>query len=65
MRRDTLTERQPEPVPGSLDDMNPATQIHWWLDESWGFKDDPVFDEISRLGDDYRRSLRPDNESKS
>ena len=31
----------------------------WWVDDAGRFKDDPVFDEIVRLGRQYRDSLRP------
>ena len=30
-----------------------------WLDDAGRFKDDPVFDEIVRLGREYRESQRP------
>jgi hypothetical protein len=31
-----------------------------WLDKIYGiFADDPIFDEIARLGREYRESLRP------
>jgi len=31
----------------------------WWLEDAGHFANDPVFDEIVRLGQEYRRSLRP------
>jgi hypothetical protein len=31
----------------------------WWREDAGRFKDDPVFDEIVRLGREYRESLRP------
>ncbi len=31
----------------------------WWLEDAGRFKDDPVFEEIVRLGREYRESLRP------
>lgn len=31
----------------------------WWVDSAGRFADDPVFEEIVRLGHEYRRSLRP------
>lgn len=31
----------------------------WWMTGSGQFADDPVFDEIVRLGREYRESLRP------
>ncbi len=35
-----------------------ATQRHWWHDDAGRFANDPEFDEIVRLGKDYRDSLR-------
>jgi hypothetical protein len=32
----------------------------WWHDEAGRFANDPVFDEIVRLGREYRESLHPD-----
>ncbi len=31
----------------------------WWRDQVGRFKDDPGFEEILRLGKQYRESLRP------
>lgn len=31
----------------------------WWIDDAGRFANDPVFDEIVRLGREYRESLRP------
>jgi hypothetical protein len=31
----------------------------WWIDGAGRFANDPVFDEIVRLGREYRESLRP------
>jgi hypothetical protein len=31
----------------------------WWRDDAGRFADDPVFDQIVRLGRAYRRSQRP------
>lgn len=39
---------------------DPAKQRHWWRDNAGTFKDDPIFDEIVRLGREYRQSLHPD-----
>jgi hypothetical protein len=33
---------------------------HWWHEDAGRFADDPVFDEIVRLGREYRESLHPD-----
>jgi hypothetical protein len=32
----------------------------WWRDAAGRFADDPIFDEIVRLGRQYRESLRPE-----
>ena len=32
----------------------------WWVTEAGRFANDPVFDEIVRLGREYRESLHPD-----
>lgn len=42
-------------------DPPPDTAFRSWLDGAGTFADDPVFDEIVRLGAEYRRSLRPDD----
>jgi hypothetical protein len=42
----------------------PATQRHWWHDDAGAFANDPVFDEIVRLGREYRESLHPDRRKK-
>jgi hypothetical protein len=42
----------------------PQNQRHWWRDDAGRFADDPVFDEIVRLGRDYRESLHPDRRRK-
>ena len=38
----------------------PQTQRHWWRDGAGRFANDPVFDEIARLGREYRESHVPD-----
>jgi hypothetical protein len=45
-----------QPQPGSV---TPATQRHWWRDDAGAFADDPGFEEMVRLGREYRESLRP------
>lgn len=34
----------------------------WWVTEAGRFANDPVFDEIVRLGREYRESLHPDRQ---
>ena len=36
----------------------------WWLEDAGRFKDDPVFEEIDRLGKACRRSLGPRRRAK-
>jgi hypothetical protein len=36
-----------------------AGQRHWWHDDAGRFENDPIFDDIVRLGKEYRDSLRP------
>lgn len=36
----------------------------WWITEAGRFANDPVFDEIVRLGREYRESLHPDRRKK-
>lgn len=31
----------------------------WWVDDAGRFANDPIFDEMVRLGREYRESLRP------
>ena len=37
---------------------------HWWRDQAGTFANDPVYDEIVRLGREYRESLHPDRKRK-
>lgn len=37
----------------------PGKQFPWWIATAGRFANDPVFDEIVRLGAEYRESLRP------
>lgn len=36
----------------------------WWREDAGRFADDPVFEEIVRLGREYRESLRPGGKAK-
>lgn len=42
----------------------PRTADRWWETEAGRFANDPVFDEIVRLGREYRESLHPDRRKK-
>jgi hypothetical protein len=44
--------------------MDPKSQPHWWREGAGRFKDDPIFDEIVRLGREYRDSLDTDQTRK-
>lgn len=35
----------------------------WWVEEAGRFADDPLFDEMVRLGREYRQSLHPDRKT--
>ena len=37
---------------------SPAQQHHWWRNEAGRFADDPLFNEMVRLVQAHRRSLR-------
>ena len=37
----------------------PVEDPRWYVTEAGGFANDPVFDEIVRLGREYQESLRP------
>ena len=37
----------------------PPRNAKWWLDHAGAFANDPGYDEIVRLGRQYRQSLRP------
>ena len=39
-------------------------QWQWWREGAGRFANDPVFDEIVRLGREYRESLHPDYQKK-
>lgn len=42
----------------------PQTQYHWWHDDAGRFANDPAFEEMVRLGREYRESLRPKRSKK-
>jgi hypothetical protein len=37
----------------------PPSRRPWWKEIAGGFANDPIFEEAMRLGERYRRSLRP------
>ena len=37
-------------------------KLSWWREHVGRFKDDPEYDEILRLGKQYRESLRPNRD---
>jgi hypothetical protein len=39
--------------------------VPWWLKNAGMFANDPVFDEIVRLGREYRESLRPGSKNRT
>jgi hypothetical protein len=41
-----------------------AKKEPWWIAEAGRFADDPVFEEVLRLGKEYRDSLHPDSRAK-
>lgn len=43
---------------------SPNGKQPWWISEAGRFANDPVFDEIVRLGREYRESLHPDRQKK-
>jgi len=51
-------EREVARIKASLVVSLPARR-RWWIDDAGRFADDPVFEEIVRLGKAYRRSFRP------
>jgi hypothetical protein len=45
--------------------VNGGQQRHWWREDAGRFANDPVFDEIVRLGREYRDSLPADRPKKN
>lgn len=41
---------------------NAAQELPWWERIAGRFENDPTYDEIIRLGREYRESLRPEDE---
>ena len=42
----------------------PSDGLPWWMTGTGSFANDPGFDEIVRLGREYRESLHPDHKKK-
>ena len=40
-----------------------AVPRRWWIEDAGRFANDPLFDEMVRLGREYRESLHPDPET--
>jgi hypothetical protein len=51
-------QQQLASIAGKKDHPNPHGA--WWVETAGKFKDDPVFEEIIRLGREYRKSQVPD-----
>jgi hypothetical protein len=51
-------ERTVEELKSKMSAAN-STHRRWWVDDAGRFADDPIFDEIVRLGKEHRESLRP------
>jgi hypothetical protein len=60
----TVKQIQSQLPPTPQTPVTPQTQRHWWRDDAGRFADDPGFDEIVRLGREYRESLHPDRRKK-
>ena len=59
-----MLEQGVEALQKRLDELS-SDELHWWRDNAGRFANDPVYDEIMRLGKKYRDSLHPDREKKS
>lgn len=56
-------QKQATPTEQEIND-DPSKQYPWWRVDAGRFANDPVFDEIVRLGREYRESLHPDRRKK-
>ena len=53
-------EKQVELLRDQLAQQSPEKKSpYWWRDQAGRFANDPIFDEIVRLGREYRESQRP------
>jgi len=58
-KRVTVLEQQLRKVRSELKAVRTASQRPWWERLSGKFKNDPLFAEITKAGQAYRRSLTP------
>jgi uncharacterized protein YukE len=63
-QRLTVLERAVEDLRAEMN-RSPAALNRWWRDYAGRFKNDPVFEEVVRLGREYRESLRPGHRRRS
>lgn len=56
-RRLTALEKTVEDLKTQVARLGPGRR--WWLEDAGRFAGDPIFEEIARLGREYRESLRP------
>jgi hypothetical protein len=58
-QRVTVLERELRKMRSDLKAVRKASQQPWWKRLAGRFKNDPFFDEITKAGKAYRRSLNP------
>lgn len=58
-RRVSALERELKALKERIDARSPASDRPWWEAEIGRHANDPIFDEIVRLGRQYRRAQRP------
>jgi hypothetical protein len=58
-------EKQVEQIQSQLPQQSQKEEPdYWWREKAGLFANDPIFDEIVRLGREYRESLHPDRKKK-
>jgi hypothetical protein len=57
--RITVLERKLRKVQAQLKEVHQAPQRPWWEQLAGRFKNNPLFDEVVKAGQEYRRSLVP------
>lgn len=55
-------ETEVEQLKARLDTEKPPSAVPWWEQRFGAFADSPEYEEITRLGKEYRESLRPEDE---